>query len=134
MLERIGDLLPRYGTYVKLLSFHKPLQQGLQDIYLEIIQFFFRAKCHLTKSPIRTALELAMRSFDNIFADSITQLRRYKELVEEEAKLASTILQIQETVKAEEERKRAESNRRRVERLEVIADKRSRGMADIHSE
>jgi hypothetical protein len=128
MLERIGDLLPRYGTYVKLLAFHNPLQQALMDVYLEIIRFSFRARCHLTKSPLRMVLKMSMRSFENIFDDSVSQLRRFRELVEEEAKVASTILQIQETAKAEKERERADVNRRRVEKLEAIADQRNKGM------
>lgn len=128
MLERIGDLLPRYETYVKLLAFHKPLQQALMDVYLEIIRFSFRARCHLTKSPLRIVLQMSMRSFENIFDDSVSKLRRFRELVEEEAKVASTILQIQEMAQAEKERERADVNRRRVEKLEAIADQRNKGM------
>lgn len=127
MLERIGDVLPRYSTYSKLLDFHAPLQSALQDAHGQIIVFFVRAKSVLSLSPARILLRTLRGSFDKAFEDCMSQLRRYRELVEDESKLASVILQVEENKRAEEERSRANQSRRQVERLELLAEKRGKG-------
>jgi hypothetical protein len=72
-------------------------------------------------------LQSTKRSFEKDFEDCISQTRRYRDLVEAEAKTASIILQVQETERAEEERRRAEYGRKQLERLESLAEEHARG-------
>jgi hypothetical protein len=120
MLERIGDVLPRYSTYASLFKSHAPLRKALQAVYLQILKFIARAMKILTSSSARVVVKTACKSFDEAFQDSIMHLRRYRELVEDEAKLASMIEQMKEREQAGSERRHAAISRERVERLETI--------------
>jgi predicted hydrocarbon binding protein len=120
MLERISDVLPRYSTYGTLFRPHAPLQKALEAVYLQILKFIAQAMKMLTKSSGRTIAKAAWKSFGEDFQGSILQLRRYRELVEDEAKLASMIEQMREKEQAEAERRRAAESRKKIERLETI--------------
>lgn len=60
MLERIGDVIPRFKTYENLFPKHEQLLYSLSSIYLDIIVFcadakslFQKAKKQRCKSPSR---------------------------------------------------------------------------------
>ncbi|KAF2689053.1 hypothetical protein K458DRAFT_123267 [Lentithecium fluviatile CBS 122367] len=120
MLERIGDVLPRYSTYATLFGSRAPLRNALEAVCLQILKFVAHAMKVLTCASGRTIIKSAWKSFEEAFRDSILQLRRSRELVEDEAKLASMIEQMQEKERAEQERRRAAESRKKVERLEMI--------------
>lgn len=72
-------------------------------------------------------LKTTWRSFDKEFEECISRMRRYRDLVEDEARLASTILQVKESELAQVERKRAAESRKKVERLELVISEQSKG-------
>lgn len=126
-LEHIGDVLPRYSTYAKLLQFHAPLQQALHGAYVQMLLFFIDAKTFLAKSSLSLIIGSLLRPFESDFEDYLNQMRRFRELIDAESHTASMILQVKETEKAAEERQRAEENRRRVEKLEAETEMRRKG-------
>ena len=133
MLEHIGDVLPRYSTYAILFPYHIPAQKALKAVYLQILQFVTHAMNILTKSSGRTFAKATWTSFDENFQESVVQLRRHRELVEDEAKLASMIEQMKEKQRAEDERCRAAKSRKQVEYLEaVISDDEKRRTSKIN--
>lgn len=100
-----------------------------------MLVFFMRAKTVLAKSPWRMVFRTLHKSFEIDFDDCLSQIRRYRELIDAESHAASIILQVEESKEAEEERQRAEEerqqaeeNRRRVQKLEAEAETRRKGV------
>ncbi|KAF2259080.1 hypothetical protein CC78DRAFT_548649 [Lojkania enalia] len=122
MLDQIGDLLPRYITYSNLLQSHPPLHVWLKKTYLIFIRFVVRAKEIFTRSSIRH-LAKGWASFDTEFESLRAQLRRCRENVEEEVKLATVKIQTEENERAQKERELAAESRKKVENLELILSK-----------
>jgi ankyrin repeat protein len=120
MLERIGDVLPRYCTYSSMFSKHAPVQNALLSAYLHIITFLMGAKKLFSKSSFRLLSKAMWKSFESEFTTSIEQLRRYRKLVEDEARLASMIESMEERKEAGEERLRMKQER------ELAAESRER--------
>lgn len=88
-LEAIGDALPRFGVYRELFRNHRPLQQALLSVYDVLQQFLTRAKNLFEKKNFRRRFSLSVRkSFEQIFAESLSNLNRYNDLVEREAQVA----------------------------------------------
>ncbi|KAF1997941.1 ankyrin, partial [Amniculicola lignicola CBS 123094] len=121
MFERISDIIPRFSTYAKILPHHTPLRNALSAAYLEILQFITRAKSVFPKSSFRVLMATTWKSFDRTFESSVSNIRRYRELVEDEARLAAMLDQLQENKSAREERDRAAECRAKIEKLETIA-------------
>jgi hypothetical protein len=44
MLERIGDVLPRFDLYISLFPNHRPLVDGVVRIYGDVIKFCLAAR------------------------------------------------------------------------------------------
>jgi hypothetical protein len=80
----------------------------------------------LQNSSGHTIAKAAWKSFDEAFQESVEQLRRYRELLEDEARLAIMVEQIQEREKAEAERRSAAESRNKVEYLESILTKQEK--------
>ena len=120
MLERVGDALPRYETYEELFASHEPLQEALSAVYLEILLFFAHAKKVFSKSTFRVFPQAVWGSFNRSFDLSLRRLERLRDLVEDEAKVASMI-------EAKEERELAAGGRRKVEQLKHTVDTREHG-------
>jgi hypothetical protein len=78
----------------------------------------------LQNSSGHTIAKAAWKSFDEAF--QVEQLRRYRELLEDEARLAIMVEQIQEREKAEAERRSAAESRNKVEYLESILTKQEK--------
>ncbi|PGH23481.1 hypothetical protein AJ80_02435 [Polytolypa hystricis UAMH7299] len=132
MLEHIGDVLPRYGTYSVLFSKREPLQNALCSTYLQIITFCMDARRILAKRKRRSFLGSLWKPFDQEFGDTLAELRRFRRLVEEEARVAYMIESkeemtesAQERIKMEEERKLAEESRKVISVIRTEADTRA---------
>ncbi len=85
-----------------------------------IITFLMDAKKIFSKSTFRLLSKAIWKSFDSDFEISIEQLRRYRKLVEDEARLASMLESMEERREAGEERERMKQER------ELTAESRER--------
>jgi hypothetical protein len=137
MLERIGDVLPRYCTYSTMFIKHVPLQTALSQLYFYIITFLMDAKKALTKSSFQMSLKIIWKTFDGQFESSIEQFRRYRDLVEDEAKLAMMIESMEERKEAgaerdrmKDERKLAAESRMNIEDIKQLVRNQEQGNAD----
>jgi hypothetical protein len=111
MLERVGDVLPRYSTYSSMFCKHTRLQDVLSLAYFHIITFLMDAKRMFSKQSFRLLSRVLWKSFDSDFETSIEKLRRYRKFVEDEARLASMVESQAERREAAEDRKRMQQKR-----------------------
>ena len=136
MLGRIGDVLPRYCTYSSMFSKHTPLQNALSSAYLHIITFLMDSKKIFSKSTFRLLSKAIGKSFDSDFEISIEQLRRYRKLVEDEARLAGMLESMEDRREAGEERERmkqerelAAESREKVKEIQDTMESREQGIS-----
>ncbi|KAK6526491.1 hypothetical protein TWF694_005075 [Orbilia ellipsospora] len=125
MFERIGDVLPRFGSYAKLFPSEKYLLHALSLVYIDILQFCTSAKQVFLKAreskPARasfsfspstkTAIKLAWKPFEKQFGDVMGRFRRHKANVEREAGLAHMIEASKERAAQADERRLQQSGR-----------------------
>ncbi|KAI9771740.1 MAG: hypothetical protein M1839_002755 [Geoglossum umbratile] len=126
MLERIGCVLPRYSTYSRLFSKHRPLRQALSSAYLQILTFLTRAKEIFSKSSFRVLSMALWKPFDEEFETLVERLRQSGKEVEDEARLAGMIEMVKEGVLAAEGRRKSDEVKSIIETREQVTN-----LADI---
>lgn len=114
MLEHISDVLPRYGTYSVLFGKHVPLQNALSSTYLQIITFCINAR-RIFARKISTFSKMLWKPFDEEFGGTLDKFRRYRQLVEDEARLAHMIESMEEREESSKERARMAKERKLAE-------------------
>ena len=58
MLSRIGDILPRFRTYLRLFPTHERLRQALCNVYLDVMEFCTDAKSTFIKARKSSSMTL----------------------------------------------------------------------------
>ena len=101
MLERIGDVLPRFDLYIQMFPMHQNLVIGVSRIYANIIQFcvkakrVFSAEAQTEKKKFRlgssskAAFKVTWANFEAQFGKTLDAFRERKAYIEDEAKAAA---------------------------------------------
>jgi hypothetical protein len=101
MLERIGDVLPRFDLYIQMFPTHQNLVVGVSRIYADIIQFCVKAKRVFSVeaqtekkkfklgSSSKVALKVTWADFEAQFGKVLDAFREHKAYIEDEAKAAA---------------------------------------------
>lgn len=102
MLERIGDVLPRFDIYIQMFPTHQNLVIGVSMIYADIIQFCVKAKrvfsaeaqkekkkFRLGSSSSKAAFKVTWANFEAQFGKILDAFREHKAYIEDEAKVAA---------------------------------------------
>lgn len=112
VLQRTGDVLPRFQVYGELFANHKKVQVAIFEVYEAVTEFVDHAK-HVFESTGRVVRKSFWKDFDQQFEDTLNKLRRLSENVEDEAQAAHMI---------EESRAREEARQSRAELSHVNAE------------
>ncbi|KAH8154666.1 uncharacterized protein LAJ45_01195 [Morchella importuna] len=130
MLERIGDVIPRFKAYERLFPNHEQLLYSLSVVYLDIINFCVDAKNVFQKVKNRKrsrfsfpgsglrALKVVWKPFDQEFGSRIDRFRMHSERVDVEAQIAHMAEQANEN--------RRQGNEREAQALERHAAAKGR--------
>jgi len=101
MLERIGDVLPRFDLYIQMFPTHQNLVVGVSRIYTDIIQFCVKAKRVFSAeaqterkgfrlgSSSKAAFKVTWADFEAQFGKVLDSFREHKAYIEDEAKAAA---------------------------------------------
>jgi len=101
MLERIGDVLPRFDLYIQMFPTHLNLVVGVSRIYADIIQFCVKAKRVFSAearaerkafrlgSSSKAAFKVTWADFETQFGKILDSFREHKAYIEDEAKAAA---------------------------------------------
>jgi len=101
MLERIGDVLPRFDLYIQMFPTHQNLVVGVSRIYADIIQFCVKAKRIFSVeaqtnnkkfklgSSSKVSFKVTWVDFEAQFGKVLDAFREHKAYIEDEAKAAA---------------------------------------------
>jgi hypothetical protein len=101
MLQRIGDVLPRFDLYIQMFPAHQNLVVGVSRIYADIIQFCIKAKRVFSAetqtekkkftlgSSSKAAFKVTWANFEAQFGKVLDAFREHKAYIEDEAKAAA---------------------------------------------
>jgi fungal STAND N-terminal Goodbye domain len=101
MLQRIGDVLPRFDLYIQMFPAHQNLVVGVSRIYADIIQFCIKAKKVFSAeaqtekkkftlgSSSKAAFKVIWANFETQFGKTLDSFREHKTYIEDEAKAAA---------------------------------------------
>jgi hypothetical protein len=95
MLQQISDAIPGFHVYERVFYQHPTLRDTLSALYLAIITFLTKAKKVFSGSSFRIFGRVLWKPFEQTFQSSLSQMKRYGDLVEREAKLAHIVEEAQ---------------------------------------
>ncbi|KAK0728767.1 hypothetical protein B0T26DRAFT_869746 [Lasiosphaeria miniovina] len=98
----IGDVLPGLTQYRSLLDKHPQIKVHLESYYCAVLEFHRKSLDVFSRPGWKTAFHSSWKTFKSRFGGTLTDLKRYRDLLSDE-KITATIIEVRESRQSMEE-------------------------------